>query len=1161
MTFKVKDGIAIAGSTFVDGSRNVQAGTIDASNATLTGELRGPASFVIDPSAVGDNTGTVIIRGNLQVDGSTTTINSTTLSVDDLNIVLADGAANAAAANGAGLTVAGSNATFTYTSADDRWNLNKNLNVSTVFGALSGNASTASAWATARTLSFTSDATGSMSVDGSGNASAALTLANSGVTAGTYTKVTVDAKGRVTTGTTLASADLPTYTGTISSSQVTTALGFTPYNSTNPSGYITNTGNARVGVENNGTLVGTRRNINFIPGTGISLSISDDSANEEVDVTITSSGLVNYLPLSAGTASMLSGELVRSANGGVDGTYLTILRYGTTSDLQSGTAVANRWVGLDGTVTAGAASGNVLRVRAYSGGTGNAAPVNVVDFRGDRSSNFYGRVIRTTSAGINSPSARFALTTSGQADFHIASSTNGASPTNTQQYGITFSPSGGSTQAGILFSENSGDGTAIGFFSTNSYAAGPLLRASIDPVGNFNTAGAITQNGSQVLTAGNFTSYSPSLTGSGASGTWGINVTGNAGTATTLQTTRAINAVNFNGSSDITIPRIRAIDDRTMAPADGSAGYLTFAFGSWNNNNTADYADILLLRSYTDSSGGADNMIAFRKNGIGMRIWQQTFGSSTAFSSSVDVVTSANVSSYAIAVSGGTLTGAIRAPQITAGGSTNTDANLGVQGTAHITGTTYWGGTVGNVNSWSSLSTSSGGTHTFSGSRFIFDRVGYGSQPLIDLQSGSITLSQPAYASNGITVNDGSANGKGINLYSGSPTSPTYGLFFAQTSNFGTYGAVSADWATYFTMNSTANRGWIFREVNTLGNVASISNQGNVTIRSHFEQGNNLCRPNVNWSATSATGMVYFELPGGSGNYGMVHMVFDIYEYNSNSVSTVIVGGHNWNGAWYNIAANVVGQTDKAVRLAFRGGKYVVCFGTASSSWSYGTVVLRKIHNGGYYDNIIDMVGQFTASITTSESLSWDSGDLRALRTPQTMFARGYRGNSNIDGTGEASWHPAGIYSNGTNWLYGSIITNSNSINAGSGAITCGSLTASGNVTAFSDERLKKDWTPLPDNFIDEVSKIKAGTYIRIDNDERQAGSSAQEWQKLLPEVVDVSDDEQGTLSLAYGNAALISAIELAKRVVKQDEIIFAQDQRIQRLESIINKLIGDKND
>ena len=87
-------------------------------------------------------------------------------------------------------------------------------------------------------LTFTGDVTGS----GSTGSTTTLTLAASGVTAGTYTKVTVDAKGRVTTGASLASADLPTYTGTLTSSQVTTALGYTPYNSSNPNGYITSSG-------------------------------------------------------------------------------------------------------------------------------------------------------------------------------------------------------------------------------------------------------------------------------------------------------------------------------------------------------------------------------------------------------------------------------------------------------------------------------------------------------------------------------------------------------------------------------------------------------------------------------------------------------------------------------------------------------------------------------------------------------------------------------------------------------------------------------------------------------------------------------------------------------------------------------------------------------
>ena len=94
-------------------------------NITLTGELHGPASFIIDPAAIGDNTGTVIIKGNLQVDGDTTTINSATLTVDDKNIVLASGAADAAAANTAGITVDGANASLVYKSSGDKWVLNK----------------------------------------------------------------------------------------------------------------------------------------------------------------------------------------------------------------------------------------------------------------------------------------------------------------------------------------------------------------------------------------------------------------------------------------------------------------------------------------------------------------------------------------------------------------------------------------------------------------------------------------------------------------------------------------------------------------------------------------------------------------------------------------------------------------------------------------------------------------------------------------------------------------------------------------------------------------------------------------------------------------------------------------------------------------------------
>lgn len=215
--------------SFAIGQAVATTSDVTFNNMTLTGYLRGPGTFTIDPSGHGDNTGTVVIAGNLQVDGTTTTINSTQLVVDDLNIVVASGAADSSAANGAGLTVDGAGATLTYTSVDDRWNFNKNLNVATVYGALSGNASTATKWETARSLSLTGDATATFSsVDGSANVSTAITFAtvNSNVgTFGTSTSVpsfTVNAKGLVTAVTTNA---IPTAT--------TSVLGLASFDSTN----------------------------------------------------------------------------------------------------------------------------------------------------------------------------------------------------------------------------------------------------------------------------------------------------------------------------------------------------------------------------------------------------------------------------------------------------------------------------------------------------------------------------------------------------------------------------------------------------------------------------------------------------------------------------------------------------------------------------------------------------------------------------------------------------------------------------------------------------------------------------------------------------------------------------------------------------------------
>ena len=105
------------------------AGNRTYGNITTTGYIAGPATMTIDPAAVGDNTGTLVVAGNLQVDGTTTTINSTTVAIDDLNFSIATDAASSAAANGAGITVGGAGATLVYTHATTSWDMNKPLNV------------------------------------------------------------------------------------------------------------------------------------------------------------------------------------------------------------------------------------------------------------------------------------------------------------------------------------------------------------------------------------------------------------------------------------------------------------------------------------------------------------------------------------------------------------------------------------------------------------------------------------------------------------------------------------------------------------------------------------------------------------------------------------------------------------------------------------------------------------------------------------------------------------------------------------------------------------------------------------------------------------------------------------------------------------------------
>lgn len=91
-----------------------------------------------------------------------------------------------------------------------------------------------------------------------------------------------------------------------------------------------------------------------------------------------------------------------------------------------------------------------------------------------------------------------------------------------------------------------------------------------------------------------------------------------------------------------------------------------------------------------------------------------------------------------------------------------------------------------------------------------------------------------------------------------------------------------------------------------------------------------------------------------------------------------------------------------------------------------------------------------------------------------------------------------------------------------------GTATFSGDVTAYSDARLKTDVANI-EGALDKVSQLNGVTFTRTTDNKRSTGVIAQEVEAVLPEAVNT--DEEGMLSVKYGNMVglLIEAVKELK--------------------------------
>ena len=623
----------------------------------------------------------------------------------------------------------------------------------------------------------------------------------------------------------------------------------------------------------------------------------------------------------------------------------------------------------------------------------------------------------------------------------------------------------------------------------------------------YNTGSAGYPTWRRVLHDANFNSFAPTLTGTGASGSWAISVTGssasttgNAATATALQTARTINGTSFNGSANITTANWGTARDINGTSINGSANYAIGRIYDTNyrritNPGGAEYvtttASVTGAIAITLPVGMTNTMVRMT-----IKVYEYTTNESFeihcgGYNAASGTTWANNPFAYIVGNPGvdrrftvrfgydsvalkaivyiGELASTWSYPQVYV-----TDVQAGYSGNA-VTWTTGWA-------------------------------IGF-EVTAFKAVTATITNSQVGYAvstntANSTVLRDGSGNfsaGTITAALSGNATTATT----LQTAR--TIGGVSFNGSANINLPGVNTAG----NQNTTGSAATLTTARTINGTS-FNGSANITTANWGTDRTITIGST------GKSVNGSANVAWTLAEIGALPLSG---GAINTSGSTSSLIITDTGASGANLRLNGNGAT------TPNKTIRVQDGRLQVI-NSGYTNSCLDLFddgalrtpGNYTINNSSPTIFLQDTDNNSAMLHCNSNLMYILRGANN-----STTWTQVGGY-----WPVYWDLTNNN-------ATFGGSIWAAGNITAYSDEKLKTNWSGLTDDFVAKLAKVKSGVFDRIDTGKRQVGVSAQSLQDVMPEAVDYHEKED-LLSVAYGNAALVSAIELAKRLLELEK-------------------------